>query len=78
MPEVSKAKPTGKGIGADALPFAPSPGPRPARVSGSHQIKVDVRAATAPNRPLKEAVRAGPFRRDRFYRLPVAQLTRCR
>jgi transcriptional regulator with GAF, ATPase, and Fis domain len=44
------------------------------RVGGNHQIKVDVRVVAATNRPLEEAVRAGTFRRDLFYRLQVVQL----
>ena len=44
------------------------------RVGGNAQIKVDVRVVAATNRPLEEAVRAGTFRRDLFYRLQVVQL----
>jgi transcriptional regulator with GAF, ATPase, and Fis domain len=44
------------------------------RVGGNTQIKVDVRVVAATNRPLEEAVRAGTFRRDLFYRLQVVQL----
>ena len=44
------------------------------RVGGNQQIKVDVRVVAATNRPLEEAVRAGTFRRDLFYRLLVVQL----
>ena len=44
------------------------------RVGGNVPIKVDVRVVAATNRPLEEAVRAGTFRRDLFYRLQVVQL----
>ncbi|AWM38106.1 Transcriptional regulatory protein ZraR [Gemmata obscuriglobus] len=44
------------------------------RVGGNTAIKVDVRVVAATNRPLEEAVRAGTFRRDLFYRLQVVQL----
>ncbi|MBM3979804.1 MAG: FHA domain-containing protein [Planctomycetes bacterium] len=44
------------------------------RVGGNTPIKVDVRVVAATNRPLEEAVRAGTFRRDLFYRLQVVQL----
>jgi Nif-specific regulatory protein len=44
------------------------------RVGGNTQIKVDVRVVAATNRPLEEAVRAGTFRRDLFFRLQVVQL----
>jgi Nif-specific regulatory protein len=44
------------------------------RVGGNVQIKVDVRVVAATNRPLEDAVRAGTFRRDLFYRLQVVQL----
>jgi Nif-specific regulatory protein len=44
------------------------------RVGGNNAIKVDVRVVAATNRPLEEAVRAGTFRRDLFYRLQVVQL----
>jgi Nif-specific regulatory protein len=44
------------------------------RVGGNTQIKVDVRVVAATNRPLEDAVRAGTFRRDLFYRLQVVQL----
>jgi Nif-specific regulatory protein len=44
------------------------------RVGGNAPIKVDVRVVAATNRPLEEAVRAGAFRRDLFYRLQVVQL----
>src|SRR5215203_3835606 len=44
------------------------------RVGGNAPIKVDVRVVAATNRPLEEAVRAGTFRKDLFYRLQVVQL----
>ncbi len=44
------------------------------RVGGNVAIKVDVRVVAATNRPLEDAVRAGTFRRDLFYRLQVVQL----
>ena len=44
------------------------------RVGGNVPIKVDVRVVAATNRPLEEAVRAGTFRRDLFFRLQVVQL----
>jgi transcriptional regulator with GAF, ATPase, and Fis domain len=44
------------------------------RVGGNTPIKVDVRVVAATNRPLEEAVRAGTFRKDLFYRLQVVQL----
>lgn len=44
------------------------------RVGGNTAIKADVRVVSATNRPLEEAVRAGTFRRDLFFRLQVVQL----
>jgi Nif-specific regulatory protein len=44
------------------------------RVGGNNAIRVDVRVVAATNRPLEEAVRAGTFRRDLFFRLQVVQL----
>jgi transcriptional regulator with PAS, ATPase and Fis domain len=45
------------------------------RVGGNTPIKADVRVVAATNRGLEEAVRAGTFRLDLFYRLQVVQLT---
>lgn len=44
------------------------------RVGGHVPIHVDVRVVAATNRALEEAVRAGTFRRDLFFRLQVVQL----
>jgi len=44
------------------------------RVGGNTPIKADVRVVAATNSPLEEAVRAGSFRRDLFFRLQVVQL----
>ncbi len=44
------------------------------RVGGNTPLKVDVRVVAATNRQLEEAVRAGTFRRDLFYRLQVVQI----
>ena len=44
------------------------------RVGGNTPIKVDVRVVAATNRPLEEAVRAGNFRRDLFFRLQVVEI----
>lgn len=44
------------------------------RVGGNTQIKVDVRVLAATNRSLEEAVRAGKFRRDLFFRLQVVEI----
>jgi Nif-specific regulatory protein len=44
------------------------------RVGGNTPIKADVRVVAATNRPLEDAVRAGTFRRDLFFRLQVVQL----
>jgi formate hydrogenlyase transcriptional activator len=45
------------------------------RVGGSQTIRVRVRVIAATNRNLTEAVRAGSFRSDLFYRLNVFPLT---
>jgi transcriptional regulator with GAF, ATPase, and Fis domain len=44
------------------------------RVGGTRPIKVDVRLVAATNLPLADAVRAGAFRDDLFYRLNVVSL----
>lgn len=44
------------------------------RVGGGKAITVDVRVVTATNRDLEEAVRAGTFRQDLFYRLQVIEI----
>ncbi|MGH9378733.1 MAG: sigma 54-interacting transcriptional regulator [Terriglobia bacterium] len=41
------------------------------RLGGSNTVQVDVRVIVATNRNLQEAVRAGRFREDLFYRLNV-------
>ena len=41
------------------------------RIGGNENIEVDVRVITATNRELKEAVEAGEFREDLYYRLNV-------
>ncbi|HET6575382.1 MAG TPA: sigma 54-interacting transcriptional regulator [Fimbriiglobus sp.] len=44
------------------------------RVGGNTPIKVDVRVVAATNRPLEDAVRAGTFRKDLYFRLQVVQV----
>jgi chemotaxis protein methyltransferase CheR len=45
------------------------------RVGGSHTIKVNVRVIAATNRNLEDAVRAGEFRSDLYYRLSIFPIT---
>src|SRR5439155_9786993 len=44
------------------------------RVGGSQPIRVDVRVVAATNKPLEEALKAGTFRRDLFFRLQVVEV----
>jgi DNA-binding NtrC family response regulator len=44
------------------------------RVGGTKEIKVDVRVISASNRDVVDAIRAGQFREDLFYRLCVVTL----
>ena len=44
------------------------------RVGGSQRVEVDVRVVTATNRNLEEAVTAGDFRRDLYFRLKVVEI----
>jgi Nif-specific regulatory protein len=45
------------------------------RVGGLHTVKADIRLIAATNRDLEEAVSAGTFRRDLYYRLNVVAVT---
>jgi transcriptional regulator with GAF, ATPase, and Fis domain len=45
------------------------------RVGGTRPIKVDLRLITATNQNLEEAIRAGQFRSDLFFRLNVLSVT---
>lgn len=44
------------------------------RVGGTRPIKIDIRIVAATNRNLQEAVQAGSFRKDLFYRLNVVAI----
>jgi Nif-specific regulatory protein len=44
------------------------------RVGGSNRVQVDVRVVAATNRNLEEAVAAGDFRRDLYFRLKVVEI----
>src|SRR5438132_6965854 len=44
------------------------------RVGGNLAIKVDVRVVAATNSLLEQAVHAGTFRRDLFFRLQVVEI----
>jgi Nif-specific regulatory protein len=45
------------------------------RLGGTRPIKLDIRVVAASNQSLSEAVKAGTFRNDLFYRLNVVTLT---
>ncbi len=44
------------------------------RLGGLHNVKVNVRILSATNKNLREAVQAGAFRKDLYYRLNVIQV----
>jgi Nif-specific regulatory protein len=44
------------------------------RLGGNNKIQVDVRVVAATNLALEQAVRAGTFRKDLFYRLQVVEI----
>jgi len=44
------------------------------RLGGNKEVKIDVRVLAATNRNLKDALKAGTFRSDLFYRLAVLQI----
>jgi Nif-specific regulatory protein len=44
------------------------------RVGGGTPIRVDVRVVSATNQPLEQAIQAGEFRRDLFFRLQVVEI----
>jgi transcriptional regulator with GAF, ATPase, and Fis domain len=44
------------------------------RVGGSQRVQVDVRVVAATNRDLEQAVGAGEFRRDLYFRLKVVEI----
>lgn len=45
------------------------------RVGGHAAVRVDVRVVAATNQPLEQAISAGRFRRDLFFRLQVVELS---
>jgi Nif-specific regulatory protein len=45
------------------------------RIGGTHSISVDIRWIAATNKDLEEAVRAGSFRQDLYYRFNVVSIT---